>query len=533
YPYINTARPIDTLQRLQLCNIPKVIMFTPLLSFLLQHNRLHDIKILCNYKITHAVYYKELMMPLVRSYLATKDINTCITLLMAFPQGQDFIGFFLKALMKYSISQNEFELILEELTKHKARISQEDASILKNRLQNKNFSLKIMNLIDDLHNPFVKNVPPMSHMMFMNTKELTYYMVELKHKEANIQNILQKLLFMHCIENNLKQAEVIKREYDACQYNLTPGIKSFLFELYLNHDKLNEAEALMADLQTSDKIELDRIKIVMYAIALVKADNPAKAFNVIENISTIDHEINAQDYCCTLLEVLAKSRYRARTADMLNLLLKRNYCEITMELLRPLMMISLECNKIQDTVNVLAEYAQKYHEAPLALEVLTVLLQEKHSKHSTNLYDANNYIEQVYDIITTTYSVDVANTILAIALATLNKKKKLQTLLQNYNLSMKCLVYYVFNVKSNSGFDGLQNILKVADANHVNQTAMCDTLLIAYSRKGDCNRALELWNIMCTKNIEPSEVFKNNFVQFLLSNKIPLPPELDGIKKIV
>ncbi|XP_011705657.1 PREDICTED: leucine-rich PPR motif-containing protein, mitochondrial-like, partial [Wasmannia auropunctata] len=39
YPYINTARPIDALQKLQLSNIPKVIMFTPLLSFLLQHNR--------------------------------------------------------------------------------------------------------------------------------------------------------------------------------------------------------------------------------------------------------------------------------------------------------------------------------------------------------------------------------------------------------------------------------------------------------------------------------------------------------------
>ncbi|XP_011687066.1 PREDICTED: uncharacterized protein LOC105449507 [Wasmannia auropunctata] len=529
YPYINTARPIDALQKLQLSNIPKVIMFTPLLSFLLQHNRLHDVKVLCNYKTAPTVYYKELMMPLVRSYLATKDTNTYITLLMAFPQGQDFIGFFFKALMKYSISQNEFELILEELTKHKAKISQEEASILKNRLQNRNFTLKMMNLIDNLTDQTImKNVPSISHMMFMNTKELTCYKVELKHKKFNIHKILHKLLIMHCLENNLKQAEEIKREYNACQYKWSPGMKLLLFELYLKHDKLNEAEALMADLQTSDKIVLDRIKIIRYAIALVKADNPTKAFDVIEKISIINHEVNMQDYCCTLLQVLAKSRYHARTADMLKLLLQRNYCEITVELLRPLMMISLKHNNIQDTVNVFTDCAQKYRETPLALELLTILLQEK---YSTNLYDANNYIEQVYDIIAATHSVDVANTILAIALATLNKTEKLQTLLQNHKLSTKSLVYYIYNVENNCSFDGFQNILKVADANHVNQTVICETLLIAYSRKGNCNRALELWNIMCTKNIEPSEVFKNNFIQFLLSNKIPLPSELDGMKE--
>ena len=47
---------------------------------------------------------------------------------------------------------------------------------------------------------------------------------------------------------------------------------------------------------------------------------------------------------------------------------------------------------------------------------------------------------------------------------------------------------------------------------------------------GDCDRALELWKIMCTKNIKPTKQFKESFIQFLLSNKISLPPELNKIK---
>jgi len=51
-------------------------------------------------------------------------------------------------------------------------------------------------------------------------------------------------------------------------------------------------------------------------------------------------------------------------------------------------------------------------------------------------------------------------------------------------------------------------------------------IFIFTGKMGDCNRALELWETMCTKNIKPSEQFKKNFIQFLLSNKVPLPPKL-------
>lgn len=55
-------------------------------------------------------------------------------------------------------------------------------------------------------------------------------------------------------------------------------------------------------------------------------------------------------------------------------------------------------------------------------------------------------------------------------------------------------------------------------------------MFIFAGRIGDCNRALKLWEIMRTKNIEPTKQFKNNFIQFLLSHKIPLPPEIGQSK---
>jgi len=433
-PYVNTANPIITLQKLLLNNVPSSVACTSLLSFLLQQHRLQDIMPLCKYHIRYKVYYKELMKPLVHAYLATKDVKNCLMLLMAFPQGQDFICLFLKALIKaeYPIYIEDLQLLLEELKAYEVKLSQEDATNLKDRLQrNKNFNLtpKVINLIDNLVDPSKpKDSLVMSHPRYMNIKELTYYLVELKSKNADIKSILQRLLIAYCIENNLKKAEEIKREYDACQYEWTPTMKSILFESYLKHNKLNEAEALLPDLQSAPgKFQIDRIKIVTYAIALVKADKLTKAFDVIDTFNAIDDESDAQGHCCVLLQVLAHSQFHMHTVDMFDLLLKKNYCKVTAELLKPLVEVSLKRDVIPDVVNVLEECAQKYHEAPLALQVLTLLLEKHNSKLQNN---TDTYIEQVYDIIAATYSVKVANTLLAIALATLNETEKLQTLLQ-------------------------------------------------------------------------------------------------------
>lgn len=534
YPYVNTVNPIITLQKLILHNVQGSVSCTPLIYFLLQQNRLRDIMPLCTYHIRYKVYYKELLKPLVRAYLATKDFKNCVMLLTAFPQGHDFIGLFLRMLIKidYPIYIEDLQLLMEELEKQEAKISQEDATILKNRLQqnaNVNFTTKVKNLIDDLVDPSMKYMTDTLHPTYMNIKELTCYLVELRNKKADTKNALHRLLVAYCTENNFKKAEEIKREYDACQYEWTPSLKSILFELYLKHNKLNEAEVLLPSLQIMpDEVHLNRLKIVMYATALVKADKPTKAFDVINTFtSTVDSRVDAQAQCCTLLEVLAQSRYHERTIDMLNLLLKKNYCRVTVDLLKPLVAIHLNNNNILGAIDVLAECSEKYHKAPLALEMLTVLLEQK---HTSKLQNASNFIEQVYDIIASSYSVTVANTLLAIALATLNKTEKVQALLQDHQLSMNCLVYYINNTKSNIVIDGLQTLLKIADANHLDQDTICKMLLSVYSKAGDCHRALELWNIMCTKNIKPSEQFEKNFIQFLLSHKIPLPSELDRIK---
>ncbi|XP_012529755.1 leucine-rich PPR motif-containing protein, mitochondrial [Monomorium pharaonis] len=532
FPYVNTANPIVTLNRLLLNNVPATFSCMPLLHYLLQQNRLRDITPLYTYPVYYKVYYKELIKPLVCAYLATKDAENCAILLTALPQGQDFIGLFLRLLVnvKYpTYTVEHLQLLIKEFKKREAKISLEDAIILKKELQMKTFNLTldIENLIDGLVDSSIKISDSMLITLpkYLNTKELTYYLVELKNKKFSTKGVLQRLLFTYCNEHNLKKVKEIKREYDACQYEWTPNMKSSLFELYLWQNMLEEAETLLSDLQNMpDKFQLDRIKIVMYATMLVKTNNPAKAFNVIESFDISDTRVDAQAQCCTLLEVLAQSRYHALTADMLNLLLKKNYCQITANLLKPLVTIPLERDNIKDAIDVVAKCVEEYHMVPLAFELLTMLLEQK---YSSKLQNTNEYIELVYNAVVTTTSIAVANTLLAIALATLNKTEKVQALLKDYELSTNCLVHYI-NTKSNKRVvDGFLNLLKIADVNHFNQDTICETLLAAYSKVGDCHRALQLWKIMCMKNIKPSEQFEKNFVALLLSNKIPLPSEFD------
>lgn len=432
-PYVNTANPTTTLQKLLLNNVPGAVAYTSVLSFLLQQNRLQDIVQLCTYNVRYKIHFKELINPLIHAYLTTKDAQSCVMLLTAFPQGQDFVGLFLKSILRVEnpIYIEDLQILLEEFQKHKIKISQEDATILKDRLeQNKNFNIttKIANLIDDLVDPDRKNSALLLHVKYKDIKELTYYLIELKVKKANTQNILRKLLMLYCIDNNLKKTEEIKREYNTYKYKWTPAMKSVLFELYLKRDKLKEAEALLSDLQVlPGEFQLDQIKLLTYATALVKADKLTKAFDVIDTFSIKDITMDTQVQCRTLLQTLAQSQYHDRTTDMLNLLLKRNYCQVTVELLRPLVMVPLvQYNDILGAIDVLMTCVRKYRKAPLALEVLIVLLEQGNSK----LQNANDYIEQVYDTTVTAYSVSVANTLLAMALATVNKTEKLQALLQ-------------------------------------------------------------------------------------------------------
>lgn len=431
FPYINTADPFITLKKLLNINVPNAVLCTSLLSFLLDQNRLYEGIAICSFckHLNYKIYYNELINPLARSFLAIKDIKNCVLILMAFPQ--EFVSIFLKLILKLEpIDERNLQRVLEEFQIHEAKISQEEAIILKDKLtQNKNFNISAK-LIDDLVDPNVKNPAFKTHLKYMNAKELTYLLIQLKSIKAtkNIKNILYSLLVSYSTNNNFKKAEEIKHELDKCQYQWTPSMKAFLFNLYLMNDKLNEAEALLPDLHVlPDEVLLNRTKVVTYATALVKANQVKKAFNVIDIFNpVIETKTYAQIQCYTLLHTLAQSQHHIHTADMLDLLLIKNYCEKNIKLLTPLVAIPLIHNDVLGAVNVLTECTEKYGITPLALEVLTILLENRDLK----LHNTNDYINRVYNIIATVYSPFATNTILAIALATLNKTKKLQDFLQ-------------------------------------------------------------------------------------------------------
>lgn len=437
FPYVNIANPNITLQKLLINGIPGCVVYTPLIFFLLSHNRMQDIKSLCTFSKQYRIYYKEIMKPLVRAYIATKDVETCVLLLMLFPHGQSFIGLFLKMLLnnkQLTYTLEDLEVFLKEFKKHGAKISQHDATALKNILSNENFkfmgNINILKLIDNLVNIDLKEstISSFTSSKFMNTNELACHLVELKSKNLPIKNILRRLLEAYCNENNLKKVEEIKQEWDACGYELTPGLKMYLFELYIRSNKLKDAEILLSDLHTtSNDFLIDTVKIVMFATALVKANKPKKAFEIIDKIDRVNIKTNAQKHCHLLLQTLAQSQYHSYTKDMLNLLVKKRYCEITTELLRPIVAIPLRYNDIQGAVDLFLTCVKKFKKLPLALELLTELLKQK---DSSKLLDTEMYIKEIYNILVDTHHVDTANTLLVLALATLDKTQEIQTILE-------------------------------------------------------------------------------------------------------
>ncbi|XP_029177608.1 leucine-rich PPR motif-containing protein, mitochondrial-like [Nylanderia fulva] len=536
YPYINTANVNISLQKLLINGVPGSIVCTSLISFLLSHNRMEDIKLLCSSSKLYRIHYRELMKPLVRAYMATKDIQTCVFLLTIFPYNQNFVPLFLRTLLNDKrFTMQTLQSFLEEFNKHGIKISQRDATILKNRLLNENFNIGedvyILKQIDSLVDTHLMEsvLSTMTHPKYMNTSELACYLIEMKSKNRGTRTILRRLMEAYCSENNLKKAEEIKQEIDACQYEWTPGMKMFLFELYVKQNKMKEAEILLSDLQAnSRKFLIDNNKIVMFATALVNANQHTKAFKIINRINNVNTYTDAQKSCYLLLQTLAHSQYYSNTKDMLQLLLEKGYCTITTELLRPLVAIPLERKDIATAIDIFATCAKKHNKTPLAMELLVALLQ---LKDRSKMHNADMYIKMIYDILCNIRNIDVANTTLMLALATLDKTKEMQNLLQKQLFSMNNLLSYYNYARRNNNVDNLLKIFKaIPDSSKIDQTILSEMILSIYNKTGNCNDAIAFWKLMCEKDIEPSEKFKKNFIQFLQANKVPLPPEFEQDK---
>lgn len=443
YPFVNTADPLVTLRRLYSYDIPGTVTVVPLVVFLLSHNRVREALLMCkNSKVK--LCYRELVKPLVSAYFATRDTKNCVAILTMSSQGQEFITYFLKMLLRDEHSAffvEDMECILKEFTFQNAKISQRDATILKNTLLNRYVDVAqetdLLKLIDNMVDKNLENsaFTYMLHYRYMTTKELHYHLIELNSKGLSTRIILRKLMEAYLYERNMKKFEEIKREFDARQYDWTPGLKILLFEWYTKCNKLKEAETTLSDILTTD-IRIDNSKILLFATALIQEDNFNKAYETIKNINNVLIKTDSPKYCKKLLDTLACSRYHSHTKDMLNMLVEKKYCDFSTEMLRPLVALSLERNDLSDAIQVFMTCYNKFKKTPLALEILTELLRQKDDW-------SKKYVKTVYEVITTVKGLGSANMSVAIALAILNKTQELQTVLQ---VTVKRSDIYVRNI---------------------------------------------------------------------------------------
>ncbi|XP_014468655.1 PREDICTED: leucine-rich PPR motif-containing protein, mitochondrial-like [Dinoponera quadriceps] len=535
FPYVNTANPIITLQKLKLIGIPGNLLTTPMIHYLLSSYRLEDVMCLYEYALMK-LDYRLLMRSLTDVYFAKRDVENCVKVLTTFKSGHKYVSLFLFKLIRNSrpkLPVEEFQSLLEAFEKHQVKFSSRDATFLKHRLDHVNNPAdttdKLYKTIDrmtnkDFQHSLLTTIP---HPKYMTTKELACHFVELKSHECGTKTILHRLLEAYYLENNLKRAEEVKKEYDENRYTWTPGMKIILFDLYVKHNKLKEAEKLLLEVQKmSNTFSVDSTKILFFAIALVKTGKTEAAFNIIENFSNVNNWKNMDRSCAKLLNALAESRYKESTKSMLDLLIRKNYCNISTELLRPLVAIPLRQNDIPSAVETFKACMRIHRKLPLAVEVFTALLREKENSH---LQDVNKHINEVYDMMALIKSVEVANTIVVIALANLNKMEELRVILQKQRIATNTIMHYVNFAQRTNDVHALLRIVEASEnSNNVNQSLLCDTLLTFYSKTGDCTNALALWELMRAKNIEPSKLFKQGFIEFFRSNRATLPAEFES-----
>lgn len=121
----------------------------------------------------------------------------------------------------------------------------------------------------------------------MNLDELENHLIELSNKNMETRGILRKLIQMHCRLGNEHRVTELLQEFEKSEYDMSPGMKSSLLDLYLKCEKIDDA--LLQYKEIKDKyphFTVDEFKIVDLARLMLINQKYDEAIKLIRNEST-------------------------------------------------------------------------------------------------------------------------------------------------------------------------------------------------------------------------------------------------------
>ncbi|XP_054261805.1 leucine-rich PPR motif-containing protein, mitochondrial isoform X2 [Macrosteles quadrilineatus] len=429
--------------------------------------------------------------------------------------------FFINCLSSTSC-QNFLPDILKEMLNHNLPINNACAVMIENKLQGKQLTPEVSELLAKLSSGQIISQPLKSSGSgtVVRTPE-SLLRVKEKMKASNEPNerligINRSLYLMYCRAGDVDNALVIKQELnEEYKEETTPGMWAALLEAYCSKNDLEGAKSCLKNIQAlSETFELDADKILKLAKLYVENNQIDEATALLKSVKPREREAKEDGFqsrikAWNLLQAVVDTyKDPAAVKQMLELLKEQKYIEVNNIMLGAVVKAHLVRD---DLMGALKEFEEcvKLHRATPYKNELTIKFIEK--EDAANLQTIVDLSTQVHGEINSLYD-------LVLAFIECGKIRQARKILETPGLgrrsnriSLACERY-----KKDGKVEYLEALVEATkDVALIDRSEIYSKLLDTYCESDEVEKALGLWTKMQDEDVNASDEFLIKLGNFL------------------
>ncbi|XP_075215997.1 leucine-rich PPR motif-containing protein, mitochondrial-like isoform X2 [Lycorma delicatula] len=400
--HCDLSQPVELVRKLQDRGLSLNNVLSSVVLCLLFHNDLKGAAAVCSRYKTN-LEWKKMVKLLSTAYLKTKDVSSLMAILKLVKEesaGDDLIEFIL--IQRQNPVENEL------LSKTVTALEKSGYSLSTNLLNKIDTVLEGGRMQNDMNSLNIH--PSILHPREMKVDELEAHLIELKNKKMNTRGVLRHLLQHHSRLGNTRRVLEIKKELEDGGLKFSPGMLSSLLESFVIIGNLQEAENCLITIEKNySNFNLDTYKLIDLATLYVKSGQYERGVDILSKKQEIKHQESFSRNCLELLNTVAENNGPHKTKEMLNLLIDKNYCNISNIMLGPLIRSHLIREDFIGAVNIYEKCALDHKSTPLQHEILCELIkredQEVFDKFNENNIDNNKKVNVYTELLQKVISI--------------------------------------------------------------------------------------------------------------------------------
>ncbi|XP_014274308.1 leucine-rich PPR motif-containing protein, mitochondrial [Halyomorpha halys] len=475
----------------------------------------------------------------VLSFISTSDLQSFISLVRIIvdsskDEDNDIAGKMLLDLVQLSRKNRSQSLsaVLKAYLDSGLGISPQVAEEVQNMLNGTELTSEIEELLSKLISSELTPLElsrPAQIKMVSTENELIRLIKAATARGEPAWNLKRQLLTYYCSNKDLEKAEQYKKELENEGFEFLIGLHVMMMDLYIHHEKLQEALEYYNKTIQNEEIEIDASKVIKLAAFMVKNNMIQEAIDLISKRKVLDADHptdKSSQYNMSawrLLNTLAESKDAENLRKMFDLLLEKNFISPNNMLLGPLIKVHLLRNDLDSALNVFEECCMKYRATPWKNEIACGLIQKEDPVSLQKLTDLST---QIHGEINSLYD-------LVLSFVECGRIRQARKILETPGLRSRTqrLNSASERYDSEGHVIHLENLVEVTkDLHHIDRGDIYYHLLSSYCKADEVDKALGLWTQMQDEDVQPNDAFLVKLGNLLKKHNRPVPFTVPSMK---